>query len=338
MVGVKMGAKRILYLDLAKLFTIYLVLLGHVIVRITIDNPRNNLLHECIYSFHMPLFMLMSGYFASNKLGEMPVIDLLRKKGLQLLLPAVTCTIICCVYIWLAKDHPNYRDEMIGNSWFLKTLFVYYVLFGLLKRLPVNDWVLCVVSCMVLFVTPGCSSLQVNLLFPYFWGGYLLRKYGVLERICFSWKYALVFVLIFGVAYYQQRHWDIPNYIAINSCSLQTDWHRILFRYLIAFSGSLSVITVISVIYNHLEGCSFINRLSQYGQWTLGVYVLQNILVENIFPDTLAWYVESELLLDAVIAPLLSVGFLALCLWLIHWLSKNKIVDLLMFGGQYYKE
>lgn len=166
-----MKKQRIVYLDLVKLVTIYLVIFGHVLMRMVNGYAVGERLINFIYSFHMPLFMLMSGYFASNKLGEMPVIDLLRKKGLQLLLPAVTCTIICCVYIWLAKDHPNYRDEMIGNSWFLKTLFVYYVLFGLLKRLPVNDWVLCVVSCMVLFVTPGCSSLQVNLLFPYFWGG-----------------------------------------------------------------------------------------------------------------------------------------------------------------------
>ena len=283
MVGIKAGVKRIGYLDYVKLATIYLVIVGHVLKMMVHGYAVGGRLISFIYSFHMPLFMLLSGYFLSSKLGQMPVVELLRKKGRQLLLPALTCTFICCIYLWLTKEHPNYRDEIIGNSWFLKTLFVYYVLFGLLKRLPVNDWVLCVASCTALFVIPGCTSLQVNLLFPYFWGGYLLRKYSILERICFSWRYALVVVSLFGVAYYLQCHWDVPNYIAINSCSLYTDWHLILFRYLVAFSGSLSVITVVSVIYRHLEECGFTNRLSHYGQWTLGVYVLQTILVINIF-------------------------------------------------------
>ena len=30
--------------------------------------------------------------------------------------------------LWLTKEQPNYRDEVIGNSWFLKTLFVYFFL------------------------------------------------------------------------------------------------------------------------------------------------------------------------------------------------------------------
>ena len=80
---------------------------------------------------------------------------------------------------------------------------------------------------------------------------------------------------------------------------------------------------------------SLIGEIAQYGQWTLGVYVLQTILVINIFPDTLAWYVESEWLLDLIVAPLLSLAFLVLCLLLIRWISKNKALGLIFFGGQY---
>ena len=149
--------------------------------------------------------------------------------------------------------------------------------------------------------------------------------------------YVLVFLFIYGATYSLQRYWGIPNYLAINFHSLQASWDLILLRYIVAFSGSLGIIAVISFLYKYFAECSFLNNMSHYGQWTLGVYVLQTILVANVFPDTLAWYVESELLLDAVVAPLLSVGFLALCLWLIYWLSKNKTIDLLMFGGQYYK-
>ena len=330
-----MASKRIVYLDLVKLFTIYLVILGHVIAMMVNGYAVGGKLYAFIYSFHMPLFMLLSGYFVSSRLGEVPIKELIWKKGQQLLLPTLTCTIICCIYLGLTKDNPNYRDEIIGNSWFLKILFVYYMLFALLKRLPVNDWLLFAGSCTALFLIPGCSALQLNLLFPYFWGGRLLRKYQILERINYSWQYPVAFILIYGITYSFQQYWGIPNYLEINCSSLKNDLYIILFRYIVAFSGSMSVISVIAMIYKHFEECHFVNHLSRFGRWTLGIYVLQTILVINIFPNTFTFYVESEVVFDTFIAPMLAIGFLTMCLCLIQWLSNNMIADLLLFGGQY---
>lgn len=328
---------RIEYLDIVKLVTIYLVILGHVIAMMENGYVVGERLYSLIYSFHMPLFMLLSGYFVSSKSGELPLINITTKKAKQLLLPAFTCTTICLLYLWLARDHVNVRDEIIGNSWFLKTLFVYYTLFSLFKRLPFNDWILCFASCALLFVIPGCSSVQVNLLFPYFWGGYMMRKYKVLEKVSYSWKHAIFFILLFAGLYSLQRYWNIPNYIEINIHSLLDKPCYILFRYLVAFTGCLATITSISLVHKSWQSFSFINKCAKYGQWTLGVYVLQTILVINIFPDTLAWHVETEWLFNLIIVPLLSLVFLAACICLIYLLSKNKISDLLFFGGQYHK-
>lgn len=329
--------QRIEYLDLVKLFTIYLVIMGHVIAMMTNGFIVGEKLNSLIYSFHMPLFMLLSGYFVSSKSGELPLINITTKKAKQLLLPAFTCTTICLLYLWLARDHVNIRVEIIGNSWFLKTLFVYYTLFSLFKRLPLNDCTLCIASCALLFVIPHCSSMQINLLFPYFWGGYLMRIHKVLETISFSWKYAICFILLFAGLYSLQRYWNIPNYIEINMHSLLSQPHLILLRYIVAFTGCFATISTISTIYKTYKNKALITTCAKYGQWTLGVYVLQTILVINIFPDTLAWYVESEWLLDFVIAPLLSLAFLILCIYLIHLISKNKTLDILFFGGQYNK-
>lgn len=333
-----MAKQRIAYLDIVKLFTIYLVILGHSIQMMVNGLSTDKHLWPVIYSFHMPLFMLLSGYFVSGKLGEQPFIEVIKKKSTQLLLPAITCTVICCVYLCCVKENPNYRDEIIGNSWFLKTLFVYYVLFYLLKQIHMNEWILFIVSCLLLFVFPHASSLQANLLFPYFWGGYLMRKYNVLERFAYFWYYAVAFVLLFICLYTLQCYWHIPNYIEINIDSLQHKFHLILFRYLVGFSGCLATIATISAVYKTFENNPRTIQLAKYGQWTLGVYVLQTILVTNVFPDILAWYVESEILLDVIIAPLLSLAFLVLCLFLIYIISKNKKLDLLFFGGQYYNK
>lgn len=55
----KPGAERIVYIDCLRAFAIFLVTLGHVIEQLGYkDDP----LYAFIYSFHMPLFMAISGY------------------------------------------------------------------------------------------------------------------------------------------------------------------------------------------------------------------------------------------------------------------------------------
>ena len=247
-----MNTSRIEYLDFVKLFTIYLVILGHVIAMMVNGYEVGGRLYSFIYSFHMPLFMLLSGYFVSGSTIKKSFVDFLQTKIRQLILPVVTCTSIVCLYLYLWRDVADYRSEVIGNSWFLKTLFVYYVLFYLLKKIHINDWALFIFSCMLLFIFPGCSSLQVNLLFPYFWGGYFCRKYKTFERIRGNWHYALCFSAIFIVSYCLQRNLYIPNYIEINISNIQSKGHLILFRYIVALSGSMSVISVIALFYKIL--------------------------------------------------------------------------------------
>lgn len=329
--------QRIAYLDIVKLVTIYLVILGHVLVMMKDGLIVGKRMIDFIYSFHMPLFMLLSGFFFSNKTLSMPFGTMLCTKSKQLLLPIITCTFICCLYLFLYRGNANYRDEIIGNSWFLKVLFIFYVLFWILKQTKINDWILILLSCFVLFVIPFGSTLQINLLWPFFLAGYLLKRYDVLEKIAGSWLTMALCVSLYVGSYSLQQHWDIPNYIPINIDTLPNKLLLILLRYVVAFCGCMSVILIIALVNRYIGNIDLFCRLAKYGRYTLGIYVLQTILVINIFPDTLAWYVESEWLLNAVIAPALSIGFLVLCLWLIQVISKNKTLDLLFFGGQYYK-
>ena len=83
-----MKNKRIEYLDLVKFIAILLVCIGHWYAKVpALDSSLNPI----IYSFHMPLFMLVCGYFSVKAL-ELPVRELLIKKGKQLLIPTIACT------------------------------------------------------------------------------------------------------------------------------------------------------------------------------------------------------------------------------------------------------
>ena len=63
-----MANNRIEYLDLVKFFAICLVCIGHSYAKVpTLESS----LCPIIYSFHMPLFMLVCGYFSVHSL-ELP--------------------------------------------------------------------------------------------------------------------------------------------------------------------------------------------------------------------------------------------------------------------------
>ena len=54
---------RIPYLDFLKFFAIGSVLLGHSVEQLTGNDYWDNPIWSFIYTYHMPLFMLLCGYF-----------------------------------------------------------------------------------------------------------------------------------------------------------------------------------------------------------------------------------------------------------------------------------
>lgn len=131
---------RIKYFDIAKGFTIILMVIGHMGLK-----GKGSYVNHFIYAFHMPLFFIMSGYFMSDR-GSMGAY--FKKKTKQLLLPYVfTCMAVCVLQVvkdillhdkdilrhlllWLyasaygsGNDHTTpFYIKSIGAIWFLLAL------------------------------------------------------------------------------------------------------------------------------------------------------------------------------------------------------------------------
>lgn len=84
--------RRLIWPDVLKCFAIFLVILGHIIA--TYDNRVYDApINQWIYSFHMPLFMMLSGIFFKYALMK-PFKQLLKGKIIQLLVPLCTWGVI----------------------------------------------------------------------------------------------------------------------------------------------------------------------------------------------------------------------------------------------------
>ena len=132
---------RVDYIDRLKGITIILVVMGHII-QYNIFNGQATSLYSMIYSFHMPLFMFISGYVLQKFFKINFLIDsfsFIWKKSRALLLPLFGWAAIHTIFnnsvdftLPIKVYHSVVNQIIHPNLWFLHTLFLlmlFYLLF-----------------------------------------------------------------------------------------------------------------------------------------------------------------------------------------------------------------
>lgn len=177
-----MSSKRIQWPDLLKAFAITLVVAGHIV---SSYHPMHYQapVAKWIYSFHMPLFMILSGMFFRYTLDK-PFKPMLVEKCRRLLLPLVSWSVILLA-VELAVTKPI--DEWVngfGNwiaaggplrgYWYLKCLFLYLIAGYLAVKMTKRTWLAALVTTGFFFVMPSVNFSRMMIL--YFWIGHLINS------------------------------------------------------------------------------------------------------------------------------------------------------------------
>lgn len=105
--------KRIEWIDITKGIGICLVILGHTY--------RANDVLNWIYSFHMPLFFILSGWLRGINPSQCDKCEYFNKKFYALIIPLIIFLSLTFIY-WFIIER-NYREFDIGPMWFLPILF-----------------------------------------------------------------------------------------------------------------------------------------------------------------------------------------------------------------------
>ena len=128
-------ANRNYFLDYSKGILAFLVVLGHVItLKYTYGDYWNSYSIWCIYSFHMPLFIAISGYLTSSNIDCMTFIQFVRKKAERLLFPwmSITLILIVLILVFPARLYHLYQANSLFDPcyrvqslfWFMPSLFI----------------------------------------------------------------------------------------------------------------------------------------------------------------------------------------------------------------------
>lgn len=202
-------AQRIEYIDMAKGVGMLSIIIGH--------NAIPPILFDWIFSFHVPLFFIISGYFCSYR----PFNELCLKIWKQLLRPMLVTTFVANIglaLIFLKNGEwcgPNISEWIVDNllfkgnvtivgMWFIWALIWGKLFINMLSKSNIFITILIVSLLFMLgyFVYHEYKSydvwyveraLQVPL---YLFVGMLLRKYSVLDKLSNYYIFALsVFIL-----------------------------------------------------------------------------------------------------------------------------------------------
>lgn len=209
-------------LNTIKVYTILLVVLGHVLRMYTPDGAFPNQgtwltdkLCSIIYSFHMPLFMLLSGcvYGICKAKGKYSTWKLLlTHKTKRILYPYWTFGIFvlapCMVFTELSDNYIEYciKDIMGGvnvrHLWYLLSLFEIFIIVHLIRNfLNSKDKYKVIISTLVFALIYRYSTdfnyLQLKMTIsylPYFVIGYYIGIGSL--HIKFSTTYVLVMFVV----------------------------------------------------------------------------------------------------------------------------------------------
>lgn len=201
-----------------------------------------------IYLFHMPLFMLISGYFAANSLTRDGVKSLGRYAR-RLILPCVTFAVIRFICFG-APDGGlmSFLREFL-YLWFLVVLFecvvCYYVL--MLFRHPVWRVVCAVLPMVVAMTAQGVWPLAnyFTFMWPFFLLGCLLRKKGFQENHISPWSGLLLIPLAVIACY-------VDSAFFVYYTPLAWSWHSLVvssMRIGAALVGCCGVLGLMKVLY-----------------------------------------------------------------------------------------
>lgn len=183
-----MNKERNIRLDIIKAIAIILVVAGHAI-QFGCGNDYteslafyDNWVYKIIYSFHMPVFMCVSGWLFARSVAKYDTCSLLKNKTIALLIP---------IFVWgtmhylstkviLGHEPLNLSTWWMivgGGIWFLWALVYNMVIVTLVHRIFKDHLAVYALIYIALFFVPnswGCASYIF--MYPYFVGMYLLAK------------------------------------------------------------------------------------------------------------------------------------------------------------------
>lgn len=341
--------QRIGWIDSLKFFAIFLVIWGHSVQQLVSINESENPVFRFIYSFHMPLFMALSGFFIAKGLQK-PWHNFLWDKFRQLILPCISLGIIFLIIRKLSKwggvDSEywfmNFHPEQ--EYWFLKSAFlcslVYFVI-SKCGKLFVPILILTLILSQCFFLNGNFyNGTHIATMFPSFVLGVTIQKHFEWFK-SYSDKIMIYSGILFvGMSFFYSEwfykliyfHDEITGRITFeNSIALIFQQG---YKLIIGLMGVTFLIALFENLSHKVENNKITVLIEKWGTFTLGIYLLQTIILENILVRMVNFDYFNFNIFNFIITPLISVIVLFLCIIIVEILNKSDWLRFFFLGSK----
>lgn len=281
--------KRIEEIDILKGIAIILVIVGHCIQIGFGKSWRecelfyDNLIFKVIYSFHMPLFMIISGYLCCSQNKRFQL------RFRRLILPLVIWQLFFSIVLFiLKKDYEInfiwlYLKNLYYPYWFLWTVFIINIIVHILDT--VNYKIRCclyiILFIISLFIMDDYNIVYLKFLLPFYLFGYYYKKRGftINNFIKIFEKKRLIILLVIYIVL--MKYFDYDTYIYTSGFVITNNYRQFftnIYRVIIGMTGILLFAGLILRYCDKLHSI-FKNLISWFGQRSLILYIIQGYIV-----------------------------------------------------------
>lgn len=340
--------QRIQSIDILKLFAMFLVIWGHCVQFMLTSNHLDEPAFVYIYSFHMPLFLMVSGLFAHRAITSARECDTwLLVKARQLLLPCIAWGLLMSFGNLLLPlingTHPDKSllSTLWTNFWFLKSLFICFCLWYASLALLRKPWLAALVS---LLISQCIVAQEVQWSYPSFVTGVLIGAHlDDLRRYCKP--VALAALLIGGLLLlgWNKSYFLIPSVYTWQSstpadCILNIAMR--LYRYAVNISLSLGFLALFLNLDSLNSKRSTLNYLSSLGQLTLGIYIIHSLIImvrERLCPTMLCCDSLNPWLFNIIVVPLVAAMLLLVSIGITRLIMRLPHLSFFFLGTPWPK-
>lgn len=350
---IKQNNKNNFYIDIVKGFAIFLMLWGHCAQFCYSDadmNPFNNFVVKFTCTFHMPLFMIISGYLFYYSFKKRELFPLIAHRCKPLLHTLVICGIFLYyisvgLFGVLAGNYEVLFNgewlSFLSGLWFLWSVLSASLILSVVCKTINKLWLQIILLILCSFVVLFFPNAEKNLfMYPYFIIGFYFSKYkNVIPKGIINLKYLSFVLYPIMLIFYENKHYIYTTGMFGHNCSSFGEALAIDgFRYAIGLVGSIFALTIIEVIYNTIT--SKIRKpiiglcLSKIGQYSLQIYAISTVLLSVYLPiiyskTNLSTYnlifIKNTLLYNFVFTVILSIAYSFLLYFCVKLLYKIKL-------------
>lgn len=157
-----------------------LIVMGHVIEPLVNSNGFCRYLYVFIYSFHIPTFVFISGYFSSAEFSPGSI----KKNVITLLVPYILFQYLFSLFIFVASGFETVNLTLLkphNVMWYLLSLFTWRTLLPFIVKIRLPYIVILLIGTALIagyctWINRYLSFSRTIVFFPFFFLGYYVRK------------------------------------------------------------------------------------------------------------------------------------------------------------------